>query len=244
LNVQSPTAAGELRRLGLGDRMTNAFGLVLLLVFGTFVLLSLVPYRGWAAVVITAFASITATVALATARALPRVVVLAGRLSVLAVALSIVGAAAGGRAWLGVAALLEVFLLAGGALAVLRAVITENRVGFRTILGAVSVYVTLGVLFSFVYVAVARIQGGDFFAGGVQPKTGEVLFFSMTTLTTTGYGNFVPAGQPGEMLAVLEMLVGQIFLVTLIARLVSMWEPGHLLREGGGLVSRGKQDGA
>ena len=64
-----------------------------------------------------------------------------------------------------------------------------------------------------------QVQGGDF------------LFFSYTTLTTTGYGNLVPAGQVGRMVSGLEMMIGQIFLVTLVAGLVSLWRPGEgLLR--------------
>ena len=115
-------------------------------------------------------------------------------------------------------------------------VVTENRVGFRTILGAVSVYLTLGLLFSFLYVSIGRIQHQPFFGAGVHLGRGDFPFFSLTTLTTTGYGNLVPAGQPGKMFAVMEMLLGQVFLVTLIARLVSLWEPGRWLRHGAGLA--------
>ena len=53
---------------------------------------------------------------------------------------------------------------------------------------------------------------------------------TLKALTTTGYGNLVPAGQPGKMFAGLEMLMGQIFLVTLVAGLVSLWRPGLLAR--------------
>ncbi|MFN8163568.1 MAG: potassium channel family protein [Solirubrobacterales bacterium] len=49
-------------------------------------------------------------------------------------------------------------------------------------------------------------------------------------MTTTGYGNLVPGGQPGRMIAGLEMMIGQIFLVTLVAGLVSLWRPGEALR--------------
>ena len=120
--------------------------------------------------------------------------------------------------------MIEVVLLAVAAGVVLGTVLSETRVGFRTILGAISVYVILGLLFTFLYFAVERLQGGQFF--GVKTQTGDFLFFSITTLTTTGYGNLVPAAQPGRMLSGLEMLVGQIFLVTLIAGLVSLWRPG------------------
>jgi Ion channel len=56
------------------------------------------------------------------------------------------------------------------------------------------------------------------------------LFFSFTTLTTTGYGNLVPAANPGQTVAVLEMLTGQLFLVTAVAKVVSTWRPGQGLR--------------
>jgi len=220
----------------LAERLEDAFGLVLLLLVSTYVLGSLIPFHSWGGVVITAFAGLSATVALVTARAHPRLVTWAGRMSVLAIALAAAAALDGGKALFGCAAIVQMLLLAVSALAVLRAVLTEDKVGFRTILGAVSVYITLGILFTFVYVAVDRLQGAPLF-GAQHVTTGDFSFFSMTTLTTTGYGNLVPAGQPGKMFAVMEMLVGQIFLVTLIARLVSMWRPGHFLREGAGLAS-------
>ena len=52
------------------------------------------------------------------------------------------------------------------------------------------------------------------------------VFFSFTTLTTTGYGNLLPAGQPGQSLAVMEMIIGQLFLVTALGKIVSVWRPG------------------
>jgi Ion channel len=223
-------------RPNFGERLTRAFGLVLLLVLATFVAQSLIPFKGWGAVVITALSAVSATVALATAGLKHPIVAWSWRFAALSIALAVAGAIAGGRAFFAAAALIQAVLLLVGAFAVLRAVLTENEVGFRTILGAVSVYITLGLLFTFVYVAVERIAGDPLFGAGVDVKRGDFVFFSMTTLTTTGYGNLVPAFQPGKMFAVMEMLMGQVFLVTLIARLVSMWQPGRWLRGGAGLV--------
>ncbi len=45
------------------------------------------------------------------------------------------------------------------------------------------------------------------------------------TLTTTGYGNLVPTQNPGQSLAVMEALVGQLFLVTAVAKIVGAWRP-------------------
>jgi hypothetical protein len=58
---------------------------------------------------------------------------------------------------------------------------------------------------------------GDGYGEGPFPFP-QYLFFSFTTLTTTGYGNLVPDANPGQTLAVLEMLIGQLFLVTAMAR--------------------------
>jgi hypothetical protein len=74
-------------------------------------------------------------------------------------------------------------------------------------------------------VMIDRLQSGPFFVAEGGSHTGDYIFFSFTTLTTTGYGNLVPITQPGKMFAGLEMLLGQIFLVTLIAGLVSLWRP-------------------
>src|SRR5262249_16852449 len=76
------------------------------------------------------------------------------------------------------------------------------------------------------------------FGHGVTVNGGDIVFFSFTTLTTTGYGNLVPAGQPGQMFAGMEMLIGQIFLVTLVAGLVSLWRPGGLRGRGEALRNR------
>jgi hypothetical protein len=146
----------------------------------------------------------------------------------LSVAFAAVAAIADSTFVLGLAALAGVVLLVLAVLEVLAAVISEQQVGFRTILGAISVYVMLGLVFTFVYAGVDWFQSGPFF--GVPTGKGDFVFFSITTLTTTGYGNLVPAGQPGRMLAGFEMLIGQIFLVTLIAGLVSLWRPGSWRR--------------
>lgn len=211
-----------------GTRVANAFGLVLLLVIAIYVISSLVRYSGWGAVALAIVTSACATIALVSAEApapLPRS---STGLGIAAVVLATISAIAGGSTLSGVSALIQVGLLSVAAVFVLGAVLREHEVNFRTILGAISVYVIVGILFTYTYVAVDALQPGAFFAQPTQ--TGDFIFFSITTLTTTGYGNLVPGGQPGRMLAGLEMLVGQIFLVTLIAGLVSLWRPGSLAR--------------
>ncbi len=212
------------------EQVSDAFGLVLGLVLITYVLTSLLANHGWSAVLLTVATSATSVVALTSSHANARVVRVALLLSALTVVLAGVSAAAGGQTWLNFASLIQVSMLAVAMGAVLRRVVMTPNVGSRTILGALSVYTVLGLLFTFVYGAIDRIQGGPFFEGVAHPHGSDFIFFSYTTLTTTGFGDLVPGGQPGQMISGFEMMAGQIFLVTLVAGLVSLWRPGEAIR--------------
>jgi hypothetical protein len=212
------------------ERISDAYGLVLLLVLTTYVLASLIPNHGWPAVVLMSTAAATAVVSLTSSSAHRGLVRGAIALSALAVLLSMLSAATGERLWLNIGSFIEIGLLLVASLAILRRVVTSAEVGFRTILGAISVYTVLGILFTFLYGTIDRLEGGGFFSEITNAKGSDFVFFSYTTLTTTGYGDLVPAGQPGRMFAGLEMMIGQIFLVTLVAGLVSLWRPGDAIR--------------
>ena len=220
----------RLRWMERAERVRDAFGLVLVLVLTTYVLASLMRNHGWSAVVLTVATSATSVVALTSSHVKARVVRAALWLSALTVLLAMVAAVSGDRTWLNFASVIQIALLVVAMGAVLRRVVMAPEVGSRTIMGAISVYTVLGLLFTFVYGTVDRIQGGPFFEAHPHPSGGDFLFFSYTTLTTTGYGNLVPGGQPDRMIAGLEMMIGQIFLVTLVAGLVSLWRPGEGLR--------------
>jgi hypothetical protein len=206
-------------------RLNDAYGMLLLFVVATYVAASLTGFRGWSGALVVALGCFGAVVGLASAKApavqVRRAFVAAGLAVSCAVLAEILDDR---RVLLAVAGLLETGLLAWAAGVVLSGVIRESQVSFRTILGAVSVYMIFGLLFVSIFVVIDRIQPGPFF-GDAPRGTGDFMFFSFTTLTTTGYGDLVPAAQPGRMFAGLEMLLGQIFLVTLIAGLVSLWRP-------------------
>lgn len=223
-------APGGERWLRRAERFSDAFGLVFGLVIVTYVLTSLVGNEGWRGVLVMLSVSATSIVAMTSSHTRPHWVHVAIYLSGIGVVLSVIAAISGNNDWLSVGAIIQVCLLTGAMAAVLIRVVGAPEVGIRTILGAISVYTVLGLLFAFVYEAIARVQNSPFFEN--HPHTGhsDYLFFSYTTLTTTGYGDLVPGGQPGRMLAGIEMLLGQIFLVTLVAGLVAVWRPGTGLR--------------
>jgi Ion channel len=211
-----------------GARIANAFGVVLLLAVTIYVLGSLVPYSGWGGVSLAGVTSACVVVALVSAGSPRGLLRWVSAFAVAGFVLAVVSALSSSKPTAGAGALIEALVLTVAAAEVLGTVISEQKVGFKTILGAISVYVILGILFTFVYAAIDRFQSGPFF--GVPTQTGDFVFFSFTTLTTTGYGNLIPATHFGRMTAGLEMLVGQIFLVTLIAGLVSLWRPRTWVR--------------
>ena len=92
--------------------------------------------------------------------------------------------------------------------------------------GALAVYVLVGLTFGFVIGAIATGVSTPYFASGTDATQNARVYFSFTTLTTTGFGDYTAATRGGRALAVLEMLLGQLYLVTVIALLV-----GNLRRQ-------------
>jgi voltage-gated potassium channel Kch len=225
-------APGGERWLRRAEQVSDAFGLVFALVLVTYVLTSLLGNTGWSAVLVMLAVAATSIVALTSSHVRPHWIHLSIYVSGLGLAMAIVAAASGNEDWLDLGALAQVLLLAAAMAAVLARVLTSVEVNARTILGAISVYTVLGLLFAFTFEAIGRIQGAGnpFFENHAQLAHSDYLFFSYTTLTTTGYGDLVPGGQPGRMLAGIEMLLGQIFLVTLVAGLVALWRPGASIK--------------
>ena len=121
-----------------------------------------------------------------------------------------------------VSALLYLF----APMSILRALISRAEVDQETVLGAIDAYLMVGMFFAYTYMALGAIHS-PFFESGGHTTVAQALFFSFTTLTTTGYGNLVPAGNPGQSLAVLEMLIGQLFLVTAVAKVINAWRPSR-----------------
>lgn len=119
--------------------------------------------------------------------------------------------------------LFDAAFLFAAMIIILQRIGQHSKVTSATILGALCVYLLIGIGYASVYGALAGLSQSGFFLGVPQATSTDYLFFSFTTLTTVGYGNLVPAGSVGQTIAVLEALMGQIYLVVVVARLVSVW---------------------
>ena len=125
---------------------------------------------------------------------------------------------------LGVAYLVPVGLLVSATLPVtLSRIVHHKRVTAETILGATCAYILFGLLFAFVYLALGELRDAPFFAQPGLHEPSEYLYFSFVALTTLGFGDLSPSVGLPQALTVLEALLGSVFLVTLVSRLVTLW---------------------
>jgi amino acid transporter len=109
----------------------------------------------------------------------------------------------------------------------LRGVLKQKRVTRESISMSVSVYLLLGLTWGLFYILLFDFQPQAFNFGGVQaPSEAQVtpvlIYFSLTTLATVGYGDITPATLQARYAAVSEGVAGQFYLAILVARLVGM----------------------
>jgi hypothetical protein len=98
--------------------------------------------------------------------------------------------------------------------------VIERGVVLQAVFGALAVYMLVGLVFAFLIGTLATGESSPYFASGTDATQNARVYFSFTALTTTGFGDYTAATRAGRALAVLEMLIGQLYLVTVIATLV------------------------
>lgn len=126
----------------------------------------------------------------------------------------------------GVASVWRTILLLLTAAVLIRQILLLPSVTIQSIYGAVSAYLIIGLMFAAAYTAVYYLHGKNFFAHHQPGNPATFQYFSFTTLTTLGYGDLTAAQAGGKAIAVIEAMSGQIFLATLVARLVAAFGPG------------------
>ncbi|WP_081680377.1 potassium channel family protein [Cellulomonas sp. URHD0024] len=112
-------------------------------------------------------------------------------------------------------------ILVTALVVILDRILRRSAVTLQSIFGALSAYLLIGMIFTAVFGVLAWLGPSPFFAGGQEVSQRALQYFSYTTLTTLGYGDYTAAEFPGRNIATFEALVGQIFLATLVARLVA-----------------------
>ena len=121
----------------------------------------------------------------------------------------------------------NVLLVAAAPIAIAHALYQRSVIDTRTVLGAVCIYLLLGIMFAFLYAAIGAIGSDPYFVQTKDPGIQIYLYFSFVTQTTVGYGDYTAATNLGRTLATTQALLGQLYLVTVIAVLVSRMTPTH-----------------
>lgn len=198
------------------------YGVVLAIVLVTVVFEVLAPDADWARAVAIALVGGALTVAVATSRARAqvrraRMFVVGGIAFVVVIGIATGLVNAWGAFLVGtlVVALIPV-ALGGGLLRLIR----DEGVTIQAVAGALAVYLLVGLLFASAISFAASVDSSSFFADAGHVSNGDRVYYSFTVLTTTGFGDYTTATPVGHALAVLEMLIGQLYLVTVIGILI------------------------
>ena len=203
------------------------YGVVLVLLLATFLFLAAGLTGSWVPIVSVVLEGATLLAALAAAPAKRRLV----RLAIAVIAVGLVSGSVAiivGTDPQGAAFLLGALLVGAAPVVIARSILQRKVIDIRTVLGAICIYVLIGMLWAYLYAAIGALASRPFFAQIDKSTTADYLYFSYVTQTTVGYGDLTAAGGIGRSLAVLEALIGQLYLVTVVALLVGRLGPRRL----------------
>jgi hypothetical protein len=202
-------------------RAAHSYGLVLGLIVVVFIFTSVAPNSPWADSTLVLLECLTLVTALWTSGLAKADSKLSIGLAVLAIASAVCLLVFGGTFFRATVLVLAGLLTLATIATVALGVIDQGVANVKAVTGAVCIYVLIGLLFVFLYGVIATVSSGDFFSQGTDGTRSLRLYFSFVTLATLGYGDYTPAHELGRTLAVVEALFGQLYLVTVIAVLVS-----------------------
>ena len=111
-------------------------------------------------------------------------------------------------------------LALGAPIAIVRRLRDQPEIDFRTVAGALCIYLLAGLFFALLYGSIGTIND-PFFAQKEVASGVDYVYFSFVTLTTVGYGDLTARQDVGRMCSILEALFGQLYLVSVVALLVA-----------------------
>ncbi len=197
------------------------YGIVLALLLITFGFMAAGPTGSWVPLVTVILQGTTLMLALAAAESSLRLV----RFSLVVIGFGVIGGIAtllsDNSGTQGYSSVLSFLLVGVAPVAIAMSMWRRHAIDIHTVLGAICIYIFVGMFFAFVFQAIGNFGSEPFFAQQKTATVADYLYFSFVTLTTTGFGDLTARGNIGRAVVVLEALNGQIYLVTVVALLVS-----------------------
>lgn len=124
--------------------------------------------------------------------------------------------------------IVDLIFLIGVMASIFIHIFNSQRVNTNIILGGASLYLLIGITFSYIYMIVDFYVPNSFLelshlkSHGVDALFSNFIYYSFVTLTSLGYGDITPLSQQMRFISVLEAMFGQLYLVVLMARLVNL----------------------
>jgi hypothetical protein len=218
------------RLLEQSPRFADSFGLVLLLLIVSFFVLALGGDNVSVQILSMVIVASVTWLALRASQVKRRILRVALALIPLATLIAVVLILEGSdQTATIVSKTLVVLLVVVAPVAILRRLAEHPVISLNTFYGAVCVYLLIAMFFATVFGLIAGISGDPFFAQLQSPADEatsiDYLYFSLVTITTVGYGDLTAATSVGRMAAVFEAVLGQLYLITVVALVVQNLGP-------------------
>ncbi len=204
--------------------MPHAYGILLLVILASLSFQLAAPDHGWTRFVITTFQAGTLMLALWASQARRwelRVGIVISAVIVIGSAAALIGSGDLDRPFARITTLIMVALAPPViAIGVVRSLREDREITLRTMFGVLCIYLLVGMFFAFGYALIDDLSSEPFFAQVPNANPSDYLYFSFATMTTVGYGDLTAHTGLGRSLAITQALIGQIYLVTIVALIV------------------------
>ena len=120
-----------------------------------------------------------------------------------------------------VASILSAFFVIACTVVIAKRLAQHRRISMQTVMGTLCVYLFVAILFGLVYSIIELLGSDPFFVQTEEPTGVDFIYFSLITITTTGFGDLSPMANLGRMMAGVEAILGNLYLVTVVALFVS-----------------------
>jgi Ion channel len=222
--VADDTHGASWREGSRWQRSQHQYGFVLVLILVSLIFQLGSPDEDWARIVGLALQGVALLAALRASRVSGIVLKLATAIVLVAV-ITAIGALIGfGELGATAARSMTVLLVALAPVAIARGTVVDLReqgaVSLHTMFGVLCIYLLIGSLFAFVDGIIESAGSAQFFAQTSHATLSDLLYFSFATITTVGYGDLTAATNVARSLSIAEALIGQIYLVTVVAVIV------------------------
>lgn len=202
-------------------RFADSYGLVLLLLMTSYFCAAVLGDYSWGRVVVVFVLAVATWLALRASQVERRPMRVAQALipllCVVAIASLLIGQDNVAHAVTGA---ISAVLVVVAPVAIIWHLTRRMALSAETFLGAVCVYLLIAQLFATLFSLTAIIAGQPFFVQTSKPTVIDYIYFSFVTMTTVGYGDYTSALNVGRMLAVMEAVFGQLYLITVVSLVV------------------------